>query len=367
MKELIKLTDLCAKRITEMEAQKKKIGDFLKEVNSSSVFTLGTEIFEEKIIIPVKKIELDNLKIAGIDGGLVKRSLHGIDIMLLRAVGVLFGYKDGKLTDAEYFPSAMPSPIPKVVFDPFSDVEFEVNSNMERQIMEINTATEVVEKFKPDVLFLNGSIVPHYSEKPAKNSTLNIPFEKMIESYTSLYSAVKHSNTILAGVIEDSRGTRFCEVVNQKILQGIHNIETIKILLNTARDSSLLSYVLNQAERSFVFKYSTNPENHPVLKEFGGQTANQVFSFYVKTVEFDRPVRVDFLADKGICPIANKISSVLLALVGHSSYGIPSVIIEADQRAKLSEKDLEIFYLDLINKVGNLPGLFDLRREQRPF
>jgi len=367
MKEFIELTDLCAKRIADMEDQKKKIGDFLKEVNSSTNLTLGTEIFEEKIIIPVKKIELNDLKVGGIDGGLVKKSLHGIDIMLLRAVGVLFGYKDGKLTDTEYFPDAFPSPVPKIVFDPFSDVEFEMNSNMERQIMEIDTAREVVEKFKPDVLFLNGSIVPHYSERPTRNSALNLSFDKMIESYTGLYSSIKHSNTILAGVIEDSRGTRFCEVVNQKILEGIQNIDSIKLLLNTTRDSSLLSHVLNQGERSFVFKYSTNPESHPVLKEFGGQTANQVFSFYVKTVEFDRPVRVDFLADKGINPIANKISSVLLSLAGHSSYGIPSVIIEADQRAKLSEKDLEMFYIDLINRVGNLPGLFDLRREQRPF
>jgi len=367
MKELIELTDLCAKRIADMEEKKKKIGDFLKEVNSSTNLTLGTEIFEEKVIIPIKKIELDGLKVGGIDGGLVKRSLHGIDIMLLRAVGVIFGYKDGKLTDTEYFPDAFPSPVPKVVFDPFSDVELEMNSNMERQMMEIGTAKEVVEKFKPDILFLNGSIVPHYSDRPAKNSVLNLSFEKMIESYIGLYSAIKHSDTILAGVVEDSRGTRFCEVVNQKILEGIQNIESVKVLLETTRDSSLLSYVLGQGERSFVFKYSANPENHPVLKEFGGQTANQVFSFYAKTAEFDRPVRVDFLADKGINSIANKISSVLLALAGHCSYGIPSVIIEADQRAKLSEKDLDMFYIDLINKVGNLPGLFNLRREQRPF
>jgi hypothetical protein len=367
MKELIELTDLCAKKIAESEEQKKKLGDFLKEVNSSVNLTLGTEIFEEKIIVPVKTIELNELKIAGVDGGLVKRSLHGIDIMLLRAVGVLFNYKDNKLANVEYFPDALPSPIPKVVFDPFSDVELEINSNMERQIVEIDTATKVVEKFKPHILFLNGSIVPHYSERPANNSPLKLTFEKMIESYTSLYSTIKHNDTILAGVIEDSRGIRFCEVVNQKILQGIQNIDSVKVLLNKTRDSNLLSHVLNRGERSFVFKYSTNPEDHPVLKEFGGQTANQMFSFYVKTAEFDRPIRVDFLADKGIVAIANKISSILLALTGHSGYGIPSVIIEADQRAKLTEKDLELFYLDLINKVGNIPGIMNLRREQRPF
>lgn len=366
MKELIELTEEFAKKIADIENQRKKVGDFLKEVNSSVNLTLGAEIFEEKIILPVKKEILNEISIAGIDGGMVKHSLHGIDLMLLRAVGVLFSYKDDKLSEVKYYPGSLPSPIPYVVFDPFSDLEFEMNSNMERQIVEINTAREVVERFKPDFLFLNGSIVPHYTEKPAKNSLLFATYERMIESYISLFSAVKDSNTILAGVIEDSRGTRFCEVVNQKILEGIDAAD-VKILLSKTKDTNLLSYALELGERSFVFKYSPNPEDHPILKEFGGQTANKIYGFYLKTAEFDRPIRVDFFADKGIVPMANKLSSVLLATCGHSGYGIPSVIIEADQRAKLSEKDLQTFYLDLINKTGNLPGLFNLRRNQRPF
>jgi len=367
MKELIELTEEFSKRIIEIENQRKKLGDFLREVNSSTVLSLGREVFEGKIILPMKKSNLEDLKIAGVDGGLVKHSLHGIDIMLLRAVGVLFYYKNNKLNNVEYHPEAIPSPIPKVVFDPLTDVEFEINSNYERQLIEVNNAREIIEKFEPDILLLDGSVIPHYTDKPAEHSLLFPNYKKLIDSYVELFYKAMEKGTILAGVIEDSRGTRFCEVINQVIMAKIQEATDIKLLLNRTKDTNLLTYALKLNERSLIFKYSSFPEQHPVLKEFGGKIANSIFCFYIKTAEFDRPLRVDFLTQRDFTRTANSISSVLLALAGHSSYGMPSVLIEADQRAKLSEKDLELFYLDLISKTGNLPGLFSLRREQRPF
>jgi hypothetical protein len=237
---------------------------------------------------------------------------------------------------------------------------------MERQIAEVNTARETIEKFKPDIIFLNGSVVPHYVEKPVEHSLLYPPYRRMVEVYLKLFESARKNKTILAGVIEDSRGTRFCEIANQKILSESNKPE-LKILLDRTKDTNLLTYALNLNERSFVFKYSANPEDHPMLREFGQELANLVFSFYLKTAEFDRPIRIDFLSTEKTVDVANKISSLLIATAGHSSYGMPPVLIEADQRAKLSEKDLETFYLDLINKAGNLPGLFNLRRDQRPF
>ena len=140
----------------------------------------------------------------------------------------------------------------------------------------------------------------------------------------------------------------------------------MKLILSKTKDSNLLTYTLNQGERSLVFPYSSNSQQHPILREFEDEK-NQVFVFYLKTAEFDRPIRIDFLADKGIVDIANRISAVLLALAGHSSYGMPSILIEADQRAKLSEQDLEMFYYDILNRAGNIASLFEQRRNQRPF
>ncbi len=368
MKEFFELTEEFAKKIIEIENLRKKVGNFLRELSKASL-SLDREILEEKIIIPIERGDLENLKIAGVDGGIVKHSLHGIDLMLLRAVGVIFYFKNNKLEKVDYWPEALPAPIPKVIFDPFTDVELEVNSNFERQLVEVKNAIELVEKFKPDILFLDGSIIPHYTERPAEHSLLFPTYRKLIEAYTELFYKVRESGTALAGIIEDSRGTRFCEIVNQRILARVKDeIATeIKLLLNRTRDTNLLTYALKLGERTFVFRYSSFPEQHPILKEFGGKIANSIFSFYLKTAEFDRPLRVDFFAEKEFIKLANFISSILLALAGHSSYGMPSVLIEADQRAKLSEKDLELFYHDLLAKAGNLAALFLQRREQRPF
>lgn len=366
MKEFIELTDTLARFIGEMEIQRKKTGEYLRQLNSFANLTKDEEVFEKKIILPVQPIQLENMKIAGVDGGLVKKSFHGIDLMLLRAVGVIFSYDGNKLSEVKYHPDAIPTPEPKTIIDPFSDLEFEINSNIERQITEVTTAKETVEKHEPDVLFLNGSVIPHYTFVPDKSSLLYANYSRMIEAYTKLFNVVKERKTILAGVIEDSRGIRFCEVMNHILLSHINpNIPPeMRLILNRSKDSNLLTYALQKGERSFVFPYSSDAAKHPILKEFIGYL---IFSFYVKTAEFDRPIRVDFLADKGTVNIANRISSILLALCGHSGYGMPSVLIEADQRAKLSEKDLEMFYFDIINKSGNLPGLLEQRRYLRPF
>jgi hypothetical protein len=363
MKELSELTEEFAKVISNLENQRKATGEFLKKMNSSTL-ALGDEILESKLIIPVRQPGLENLTIAGVDGGLVKHSLHGIDIMLIRSIAVLFIYKSGKLFNAEYYPDSLPSPIPKIVFDPFSDLEFEINSNMERQIAEVNTAAEAIEKFKPEILLMHGSIVPHYAERPASNSLLFVTYQRMIDAYKKLFVTAQRNKTILAGVIEDSRGVRFCEIINKILAEATLELtpET-KILLSRTKDTNLLAYTLQLGERTLVFKYSPDPENHPILREF----KSQIFSFYLKSAEFDRPIRIDFLESKNQTETANKISSTILSTSGHSSYGIPAALIEADQRAKLSENDIETFYLDLVNKAGNLSALFLQRREQRPF
>jgi NurA-like 5'-3' nuclease len=94
---------------------------------------------------------------------------------------------------------------------------------------------------------------------------------------------------------------------------------------------------------------------------------NSFFSFYIKTVDFDRPIRVDFINFGEPMETTNKLSSILMKTCGHSGYGLPAVLIEADQRAKLSEKDIDMFYCDLIRKTGNISSLFKMRRELRPF
>src|SRR3989344_4273498 len=334
MKDFIEITENLAKIIGEMENQRKNVGNFLRESGSLTELELTDDILENKLIIQVPESNQENLKVAGVDGGLLKKSFHGIDLMLLKAVGVIFSYNWDKLVNTEYYPSSIPASEPRTIMDPFSDLEFEINSNIERQIKEVITAAETIEKFEPDVLFMHGSVIPHYTFVPEKGSLLGENYRRMILAYVDLFEAVRLRKTALAGVIEDSRGTRFCEVLNSILLTHFSASmpPELKIVLTRTKDSNLLSYTLKKGERSLVFPYSSKSSQHPILREF--EVKDKIFTFYLKTVEFDRPLRVDFLGDKGAVDKVDLISSVLLKMAGHSNYGIPSVLIEADQRAK---------------------------------
>ena len=92
--------------------------------------------------------------------------------------------------------------------------------------------------------------------------------------------------------------------------------------------------------------------------------SNKLYGFYIKPVKFDRPVRIEFVSDKpGEC--ADRIASAVYGMSVYESYGIPSVIIEADARAKLSKNLVEYVSRILRDKTGS-PMLLKLRRELRP-
>lgn len=354
-------------KISYLESKRINVGKFLKEINDSFKIGPNEEIFDTKIINKVPAREFKQINILGIDDGIVKHSYHGLDLMLMRSVGVNFEYADGKFNNVKYYPNSNPLPNPKIILDSFSDIELNSCYNFERQIMEIVTTIEAMEEFKPDIALLHGSIIPHYVPTP-DNPVLKETYKSLIENYISMFECAKEKNIILAGVVEDSRGVKFCDILNRKMLPQIKSDLTkeLKLILEKTKDTNLLYYTLEKGERTCVFNYSQNPEVHPVLKEFEKMN-DSFYSFYLKTVDFDRPLRVDFLCFKDVLDVAEKLSCILMQMSGHSGYGIPSVLIEADQRAKLSEKDLDMFYSDLISRIGNISTLFKMRREMRPF
>ncbi len=354
-------------KINYMESRRIKMGNFLKRINGSFNIGPNEEISDIQIINKVTDLNLEKNSVLGVDGGIVKHSLHGLDLMLMRAVGVNFIYSNNNLEKVFYYPSSNPFPNPRVILDSFSDLELNSCFNFERQIMEINTCIKAMQKLKPDVVLLDGSVIPHYVSKP-DNPILKETYDRLIERYKSLFDIAKKTGVILAGVIEDSRGVKFCDILNRRIIPefGTDLGKELKLIIGKTKDTNLLFYTLEKGERSCIFNYSKNPMIHPILKEFE-DIQNSFFSFYIKTVEFDRPLRIDFIGFGNELKIANKLCSILMKTSGHSGYGLPAVLIEADQRAKLTEKDLDMFYFDLINRVGNISSLFKMRRDMRPF
>ena len=358
MERLIPRIKEIAESIYRTESKRKRLASFLREVGD-----------ETDILSRLQSSTLEDVRVCGVDGGVAKKSLHGFDCILVRAAAACFHYQSGKMGKVEYFPSRIPSPKAEML-EALSDLDWAHFSSIMRQDVEAGTALKALDKLKPDILLMDGSIVPHYSDRPTRTSSIYKHYNSMIQTFLSLYRRCMEKGITLAGVIEDSRGTSYCNMINKEVLSRVAHPRTREMgeLLERTRDTNLLYWVLEKSHRSRIFPYSNKPEEHPVLRDFG-ELAARVNSFYLKTAEHDRPVRVDMLTrSNDVIGEADTLASTLLAISGHhSGYGLPAPLIEADNVAKLSDNEVENFYSHILSVAGNIPSVMRLRRDQRPF
>jgi len=314
-------------------------------------------VIEPRLAYKVVPDKLSNKKIGAIDGGLSQHSYHGLDMILLRAVSVIFNYSDGKLQKVDYYPATLTTPKLILISDPYSDQEFSISSSLERQKEEIELAAKVIKQFSPDLLLLDGPVMPHIADRPNKSSQAFKSYEKVLASFKKLYN----SKGLFAGCIEDSRARALCKIIAEQILSKIKSPMTNELekILAKTRDTNLLFYVLEKGERTCIFKSKSS-----VLEDL---KEDRIYSFYFKTAEYDRPVRIDFFAESDPIAKAEQIAPLILATCWHSSYGFPAPLTEADYRAKLQEQDVESLHDQLVDRVGITPSVMKLRREQRPF
>ncbi len=346
--------------IKELESKRQKVGERLKEAREQAIDSEA--VMEQDFIKNVNVSELDNISIAGVDGGLVKKEFHGVDVVLTRAVSALFHYSNGGLDSTEYLPKKNPRPEVTHLESPLDRHEFNLSTSILRLQKEVRTVLETIRK-EPDMVLMDGSIVLQYTDRPTKGSKARERYDQLMDMYQQVFEEALKRNVLLAGVIEDSRGTSLSEIL---VDQGFVSKEESEVL-KKSQDTSVLHYILEKNERTCAMKYTVEYENHTALKDIG-EEAKEVYNFYLGTSEKGSPVRIDFLNNGDVSKTAERIASMVVPLCSYSStYGIPSVIVEADQRAKLSEDDIEQFASRLRSVVGPLAGVQDLRRNNRPF
>jgi hypothetical protein len=351
MEDFLKVVESLVREIKISEEKRRKLAEIIRNSKVCS-----SEFLERELIKKVEREE-SNFVVAGVDSGLLQKSLHGIDLILIKVVGVVFYFENGKLKEVKYYsPSTLFEPI--IFQDPFSEIELDIATNIFRQTKEVKTAEKVLREFKPDFIFMDGSVLPHYVPNIEKDSLLYPYYKNIIDAYKSLFSSVKNSSSILAGIIKDSRASRFCSLISENLKLE----REFSFILEKSKDTNLLDYVLRKGERTSAFYYASplSLVSNQFSKEFN---LREFASFYIKLSDFDSPLRVDFLNDKENS--ATKISSALSSLVVSEEYSMPSVLIEADIRARLSEKSLEMFYQELAGRLGFLSSIRKERRERR--
>ncbi|MCD6403030.1 MAG: DNA double-strand break repair nuclease NurA [Candidatus Aenigmarchaeota archaeon] len=340
--ESVEGLEVVASRIRQKRLSMKNLAEFLRK--------------KEFLIKRVNPTSMNNTRILAVDGGLQKKSLQGVDLILVRACAVLYEFSEGKLVNVEYYPSEFPKPKLRWSFEPLSEFEFGWKTGYERQMEEISVAIEAFKRWDPDFVILDGSVIPHYSEIPETSKSLSEEFKKLVDSYNQLFKLVKRKT--LFGVVKESRGKRFCS----EVLEEVKDLPLeLKPLVSNVRDTVILDVLLEKNERTMTFSYSSSPDFHPILRHFP-EFSDKVYGFYIRNAEFDVPIRVDFISENPE-EDADRISSLLINLTKNSFYAIPSILIEADQRARINEELLDSVQGFISSLVGDISD----NKRKRPF
>lgn len=368
-----------ASEIQEVELGRKRLAEVFRRVREKDIFDLVSsdlvlDVFEKKLAYAVSPVTLEGLKVAAVDGGMISRNLHGVDLMLIRAVAAIFSYGAEGRVQVEYFPKEYPPPAIVSNLEPLSRSDFEVSASLERLMAEIKVAIDCQMRYSMDLLILDGALLPLASDRPS-SPLLFKKYENVIKLYEKLYKVSSDNGVLLVGVVKDSRSTRFIQILSRLAPLLINKVEELRELLSfdyrrviqRSRDTEFLFRFLGVGERTPVLKYVESSEKYAPLKDLRPEWAERLHIFYLKPVELDTPLRIEYLSNEPntLNPkIVQKISSLIYSLSCHNAeFGLPSVQIEAHYQAKLLETDLDFIYDQIIEKTGmNNVSLMKIRK-----
>lgn len=367
-----------AEKIKNLGRKRQLLAGVLKQVKDGFVVPMIEEwedLAEPKLVKPVDRDPLSDCTIIGVDGGILEKPLHGFDLILFRAVGVIFHYEDGSLRDAEYCPNEMPSPQLMGIDEPLNSREFDLLVGMRRQLAEMERAKEAIENWDVDAIFLDGSVAPQYTSRASDSRTSKI-YGRLIDSFTDLYHRCNKKGILLIGAVKTSRSARFIKIFQRKILpsltensslspQEIFLLKDNKSVLSNSRDTTFLDNLLDPDERSFAFRYAEAPAN--LLKDLGNWRKG-IYAFYIKSVPYDCPLRVEFLSQpEGFHETVDRVAALVNTLSAHhEACAFPSVLIEADACARLPMEEISIVRDNIADRLEP-SSLLDLEGKRRPF
>ncbi len=320
------------KHMTEFGNQLKESAMLLRTSNFTSEEFLEGAMIKELAAIPI------NGNVCAIDSGLLSHSIHGVDILLLRTVAVDLLYNNSELVSCSYYPSKVPLTELEVK-TALDEHESSLWCSIVRLKNEVSMAIQAIENFSPFALLLDGSILPLAKDRPSNDSIVFQDYNELIILYKKLYSLCREKNILLIGVIKDSRGRRFVDIIK--------NIN--------CSDSAFLDHLLNKGERTSVMRYANVKQ--PVLKDLEW-SANNIYMSYMKVSDNDTPLRVEFLNFDN--NFERSLSTAYSLSAISDNYAYPAALTEADLCAALDGYELERLKHSLFE-------FKPMRRNSRPF
>ncbi|TFG35093.1 DNA double-strand break repair nuclease NurA [Candidatus Thorarchaeota archaeon] len=382
-KNLDRLLSQLVEEIERVEVTKHQFGKVMtlikEKINLTKFPAIASNIIDSEFTKKIEPTSLSGLKITGVDGGLVRRRFRSMDLVLTRGIAVLFqfGPEEGPIVD--FYPDPFPEPQVRPMMLTLSASELDQLSSLERVAAELRVILAVLDEFYTDIILVDGSIFYHPRDRPQSGSIVYEKFQEVLSLYRQLYNKAKKKNTSLVGIVKDSRSGRLTSFLGDilphvirdpaifELMQGVD----YRWLLKISRDCDILDTFLEEGERSFIFKYSSELQtNSNSLSENLTPWASSIWVTYLKTAINDLPLRIEFLSDdstESIWKIDRALAVILPLSWQHPEYGIPTPILEADTRAKITMNETQL----IIDRLMALSGLtyttLEKRRSRNPF
>jgi len=383
-KNLDKLLSQLVKEIERVEVTRNRFGEVLQNIkgmiNLAKFPAVASATVENDFTKKVEPTSLSGLRIAGIDGGLVRRQFRSMDLILIRAIAVIFQFGPEEGPNVEFYPDPFPEPQIRPLMLTLSGTELDQLASLERVAAELRVTLTVLDKFHTDLILLDGSLFYHPRDRPQAGSVVYEKFQEVLSLYRQLYNKTRKKGTTLVGIVKDSRSSRVTSILGDilphimrdpsifEMMQGVD----YRWLLKISRDCDILDTFLNEGERSFVFRYSSELQNASnSLPDDLTSWASSIWVTYLKTARDDLPLRIEMLVDTDSAEDVWKIDKALAAILPlswqHPEYGIPTPILEADTRARITANETSM----VINRLMALSGLtyttLEKRRSRNPF
>jgi len=370
--------------IEHIEVTRKKFGEVLrtvkKRIDLDKFPAIASNIIDSKFTTKIEASTLPGLRIVGVDGGLVRKRFRSMDLVLTRGIAVIFHFGPEEGPGVDFYPDAFPEPKIMPLMLTLSSTELDQLASLERIAAELRVTLSVLEEFRPYLILLDGSLFYHPRDRPQSGSIVYEKFQEVLALYKQLYNKARKKQTILVGIVKDSRSTRVATTMGEilphivrkpdifEMMQGVD----YRWLLKISRDCDLLDTFLEEGERSFVFRYSSELQLNTNNPSDGlSSWAPSIWVTYMKTARDDLPLRIEYLSDDeddiDIKKIDKALSAILPLSSQHPEYGIPAPILEADARAKISTNETRL----IIDRLMALSGLtymsLEKRRSRNPF
>ena len=370
--------------IERVEVTRKQFGDVLRKIkpkiNLGRFTAIANDVSETSLTTTITPTRLDGLRIAGVDGGLVRRRFRSLDLILTRSVAAVFEYGPAEGPNVDFFPGPFPEPTISPVLQTLSGPELDQLSSLERLASELRSALSIIDEYYIDIILIDGSLFYHPRDRPPSGSVAYEKFQEVLALYRRLYNKVRSKSTTLVGIVKDSRSSRVSSILGDilphiirepsvfEMMQGVD----YRWLIKNSRDCDILDTFLDEGERSFAFRYSTEfLTNRNSFDDDMSQWAASIWVTYIKTARDDLPLRVEILSDNDRALDSNRLNRALSAILPlscqHPEYGIPAPILEADARARITMNETQLVIDRLIALSGLTYTALEKRRSRNPF